>query len=98
MSVSAALSWLRRTAFAGAVLATALFALVTASLPAAAQYYPYYPYYPYSYPYHGYWPVGVTVGWGWGWHRPWWGWRAGWGWHSGWGWRGGWGWHGGWRR
>jgi hypothetical protein len=97
MSVRAKLSPLRRAVFAAAVVLIAFLAFGAILQPAAAQYYyPYYPYYyPYTYPYSGYWPVGVTVGWGWGWHRPWWGWRAGWGWHPGWGWGWGprWGWH-----
>jgi hypothetical protein len=79
--MSAKFSSLRRHILAGMVLATAALTFATTSRPATAQYYyPYYPYYdaPYLYPYYGYWPARVWIGWGWG--RPWWGWRPGWRW------------------
>ena len=56
MFVRAKQNWFRRTAFAGAVLASAVITLGATPQPAAAQYYPaaypgyaytYYPYYPY---------------------------------------------------
>ena len=96
MFVHAKQSWFRRVAVAAGALATVVFMVAAAPHPAAAQaYYPYYaynpycayyPYYPYCSPYYGYpyygFPVGITIGAGWGgwWGPGWGGWGApGWG-------------------
>ena len=78
MFVRAKQNWFRRTAFAGAVLASAVITLGATPQPAAAQYYPaaypgyaypYYPYYPYYYPYYAGYPYYYGY--------PYWGWPVG---------------------